>query len=154
MPSHQRLCFIVADGGHVRFVHPAADNGLHTTEALDSKSLHKRTHDLVSDRPGRTSESATTARHAVSSRTDPHEQEKVRFAETAAHMINETGAAGAFDTFVLVAPPDTLAVLEAGLDVITRAKLKGTLAKDLVKVPDDALGPHLREWIGAVKRPA
>lgn len=151
MAQHQRLCIVVADGGHARFVHPAADNALHTTEALDSTSLHKRTHDLVSDRPGRTAESATTARHAVSSRTDPHEREKVRFAEAVVDVINTSGT---FDALVLVAPADTLAVLEAGLDTTTRAKLRGTLAKDLAKVPDDALWPHVQEWVRPVHRQA
>ena len=57
MSPVRKLCFVIADGGHARFVRPAADNALHTFEAVDSTTVHKRDHDLVSDRPGRAFES-------------------------------------------------------------------------------------------------
>ena len=46
MSQHHNLCFVIADGGHARFVQPASDNGLHTIRAIDSatgellRSLH------------------------------------------------------------------------------------------------------------------
>src|SRR5580700_7669351 len=132
MPQHHSLCFVIADGGHARFVRPAPDNALHTVEAVDSVTLHKRDHDLVSDRPGRAFESSAAARHAYTPRTDPHEMAKDQFTREVARMVIEASAADAFHELVVVAPPHVLSELTDAFDVATKAKLLGSLAKDLV----------------------
>lgn len=152
MPQDLSLCFVIADGGHARFVRPASDNALHTFEAVDSTTVHKKDHDLVSDRPGRSFESGTTGRHSYSPRTDPHEMAKDRFAQAVARRVNEDSAADVFKELVVVAPPHVLSELMDALDVPTKAKLLGSLAKDLVKTPDHELWPHLKEWVGPVQR--
>jgi len=152
MPQHHSLCFVIADGGHARFLRPAGDNALHTFEAIDSSDVHKRDQDLVSDREGRTFESRSSARHAFSPRNDPHEMAKDRFTHAIARRINEDSAADAFNELVVVAPSHVLSELTEALDVPTRAKLLGHLAKDLVKTPDDQLWPHLKEWVRPVRR--
>jgi protein required for attachment to host cells len=152
MPQKRKLCFVIADGGHARFVRPATDNALHTFEAVDSATLHKKDHDLVSDRPGRSFESGSTGRHAYTPRTDPHELEKDRFAQAVAAKVNEDVAAGVFDEVVLVAPPHVLSELTDALDLPAKAIVLGSLAKDLVKTPDHELWPHLKEWAKPVHR--
>ncbi|HEX3994282.1 MAG TPA: host attachment protein [Acetobacteraceae bacterium] len=152
MPQHHSLCFVIADGGHARFVRPASDNALHTLEAVDSVTLHKHDRDLVSDRPGRAFESSTVARHAYTPRTDPHEMAKDQFTREVARMVNETSAADEFHELVIVAPAHVLAELTDALDARTRAKLLGTLAKDLVNTPDHELWSHLKEWVRPVHR--
>ena len=153
MPKDARLCIVVADGGHARFVQPAADNALHTIEAIDSTTLHKKDHDLVSDRPGRSFESGTAARHAYTPRHDPQEMAKERFAQLIADRINEGSTVGTFDDLVIVAPPQVLNKVTGGLDGTARNKLLGTLPKDLAKTPDHELRPHLTEWVRPVRRP-
>jgi len=152
MPRHRKVCFVIADGGHARFVQPAADNGLHTIAAVDSVTVHKRDRDLVSDRSGRSFESASAARHAYTPRHDPHEQEKTRFTHLVANRINEEREADLFNELVVVAPPSVLTELTDALDAPTKAVLLGTLAKDLVKVPDHELWPHLKQWARPVQR--
>ena len=152
MRQPRRLCFVIADGGHARFVHPAADNALHTSDTIDSDAVHKRDHDLVSDRPGRAFESATAARHAYSPRTDPHEQAKDRFTQVIVRRINADSAADQFNELVLVAPSHVLTELTEGLDTNARTRLVGSLAKDLVKTPDHELWSHLKEWVRPVHR--
>ena len=152
MPQNRKLCFVIADGGHARFVQPAQDNALRTIEAVDSATLHKRDHDLVSDRAGRSFESSSSARHAYTPRHDAHVQEKIRFAHLVAERITEESAADLFNELVIVAPSTVLSELTGALDAPTRAKLLGTLAKDLVKVPDHELWPHLKEWVRPVHR--
>jgi protein required for attachment to host cells len=147
-----KLCIVIADGGHARFVHPAPDNALHTIEAMDSADLHKKDQDLVSDRPGRSFESASAARHAYTPRHDPHDMAKQRFAQAVAERINENAAAGRFDGLVIAAPSQVLNELLGALDGTTRAKLLGTLRKDLVKTPDHELRSHLTEWVRPVQR--
>lgn len=152
MPQHHSLCIVIADGGHARFVRPAPDNALHTFEAVDSVTLHKHDRDLVSDRPGRSFESATSARHAYTPRTDPHEMAKDQFTREVAKMVNATSAADEFHELVVVAPAHVLSELTDALDARTKGKLLGSLAKDLVNTPDHELWPHLKEWVGPVLR--
>jgi protein required for attachment to host cells len=152
MPRHHKLCFVIADGGRARFVHPAPDNALHTIEAIESSTIHKRDHDLVSDRQGRSFESASIGRHAFTPRHDPHEMAKDHFAQAIARRINEESAAGAFDELVVVAPGHVLSEFTDTLDAPTKAKMLGGLAKDLVNTPDHELWPHLKEWVRPVRR--
>jgi protein required for attachment to host cells len=152
MPQHHSICFVIADGGHARFVRPAKDNALHTFEAVDSATLHKRDHDLVSDRPGRAFESGNAARHAYTPRTDPHEMAKDQFTREVARMINETSASDEFHELVVVAPAHVSNELTGALDVAAKAKLLGSLPKDLVNTPDHELWPHLKQWIRPVHR--
>jgi len=148
---HNPVC-VIADGGHARFVRPADDHGLQTFLALDSTTVHKHTHELVSDRPGRTAESGTAIRHAYAAHTDPHEMEKTNFAHFVAEQINEYAKENAFETLVLVAPSHILSEITAHLGQPATAKLIGSLAKDLVKVPNHELSDHLREWVRPVHR--
>jgi protein required for attachment to host cells len=152
MPKHRKLCFVVADGGHARFLRPAEDFALHTFEALDSSTVHKKDHDLVSDREGRAFEGSGPGRSAFTPRHDPHEMAKERFAQTVAKRINEESAAETFTELVIVAPATVMTELTDSLDTTTSAKLIGRLAKDLVKTPDHALYPHLKEWVRPVHR--
>jgi protein required for attachment to host cells len=152
MVQHHVPCFVIADGGHARFVWPAADNALHTRQAMDSATATKQDSDLVSDRQGRSFESATGVRHAYTPRTDPHEREQLHFAQLVGEKLCALSGEDAFNALVLAAPPDILAAITAALDVPTRARLTGTLAKDLVKVPDHELQPHLSQWVHPVHR--
>ena len=123
MPRNQGICIVIADGGHARFVRPAEDNALHTIETVDSATVHKRTHDLVSGRQGRSFESASATRHAYTPRHDPHDLEKIRFAHLVARRVNQDSAASAFNELVLVAPAHVLReindTLEAGQSEVT-----------------------------------
>jgi protein required for attachment to host cells len=152
MPQQHRLCFVIADGGHARFVQSAENNALHTIEVMDSIDAHKHDRDLVSDRPGRTFESASATRHAYAPRHDPHDMAKDRFTSLVAAKVNEDFAAELFNEIVLVAPAHVLAELTDGLDASVKAKIRGSLANDLVKTPDDELWPHLKEWARPVHR--
>jgi protein required for attachment to host cells len=152
MVQHRTPCFVIADGGQARFVWPAADNALHTREAVESADIHKQTSDLVSDRSGRSFESASPTRHGVEPRSDPHERSKLTFARVIGEKIRAESAAGAFNELVLVAPSHVLEELRDSLDTTTAAKLTGTLAKDLVKVPDHELWPHLKQWVRPTHR--
>ena len=150
MPKSQNLMIVIADGEHVRFVRPAAHNALHSESSLDSVSAHKRSSDLGSDHPGASFHSDSTAHHAMTPRHDPHTMEKDKFARTIAHQLNAAAAGGAFDELVVVAPSHILAGISGALDTTTAAKMIGTLPKDLVKTPDNALWTHLQEWVRPV----
>jgi len=152
MAQHRVPCFVIADGGHARFVFPATDNALHTRDSFESTHVHHQSADLGSDRPGRSFESGSPTRHAIAPRHDPHEMAKTAFEQFVAGKVCEESAAEGFNELILVAPAHVLRTLQDGLNVPTAAKLVGTLAKDLTKVPDDELYPHLRAWVRPTHR--
>jgi len=96
---------------------------------------HRRTQDLVSDRPGRSYESASPTRHAVAPRQDAHEQARERFVSQLALMLIEDNRARQFDELILIVAPGLSATLRNALDEPTRARVRETLVKDLTKVP-------------------
>jgi len=152
MPRDRNLLFVVADGEHARFVRPAEDNALVTQTSIDSPRAHMRSGDLVSDRPGATFHSDSTAHHAVAPRHDPHQLAKEEFAKDLAARLNAAAARSVFEELVVVAPAHTLNAIQAHLDVNTKGRVIGTLEKDLVKTPDHELWPHVREWVRPVHR--
>jgi protein required for attachment to host cells len=146
------LWIAIADGEHARFVKPDENNVLHTVQAVDSASAHLRSRELGSDRPGRSVESATSARHAVGQRHDLHEMEKEKFARLVADELNAATARDEFDELLLVAPARVMHELREALGQAALSRLVGTLDKDL-KTPDHELWPHVRDWVSAERRP-
>jgi protein required for attachment to host cells len=116
-------------------------------QSFDSVSAHKRSSELGSDRPGRSFESATPARHGVEPKTDPHTLEKTRFADFVSNLISMAARKAEFERLVLVAPARVLAEIRDRLEPDAVARLVGELQKDLIKVPDHELQDHLREWL-------
>ena len=60
-----KIWYVIADGGRARFVERDDGGAFRTVSSLVAAELHKRSHDLGLDRPPRTKESASPARHAI-----------------------------------------------------------------------------------------
>jgi protein required for attachment to host cells len=145
MAEPQQTWVVIADGGGARIVARRPSAAAYGTVGRVPAALsHRFSHEIGSDEPGRVYESASTARHALQARHDPHRLEKEAFARRVANAINLAGGRGDFDNLILVAPPRILHDLKARLDQQTRAKLIATLAKDLTKIPDHELAEHLK----------
>ncbi len=136
---------IVADGEHARAVTPTVARGQFVTVlSFDSVTAHMASHDLGTERQGRVHESASTTRHSIVPRQDPHIAAKHNFMiEVASQVASHVDE---FDRLVLVAPSHALHDLREALGDTSRAKMVGTLAKDLTKTPDHDLMSHLSEW--------
>jgi len=152
MRKHLRLLIVVADGEHARFVRPAENHALHSDSHMNAKTAHERTADLGADHPGATFHSGSSAHHALAPRHDLHDLETVKFAHLVAQRLNELASRDAFDDLVIAAPPHSLAAIREKLHVDTEARVIGTLAKDLVKVPDQELSEHFKAWVRPVHR--
>ncbi len=147
MTAHHKLWVLIADGEHARVVSPSPEHlQFATHSAFDSATAHLASHDLGTDRPGRSFESMGTLRHAITPRQDPHQAAKHDFLVRVAHQMNEQAKAGAFDRLVLVAPAHALHDLREAMSAQSRDKMVGSLGKDLTKVPDHDLSSHLAEW--------
>jgi protein required for attachment to host cells len=142
--KHPRTWYVVADGGRARIVQKRdGEDAFHTRRELVSAEIHSRTHELGTDRPGRTHESAMSARHAMQPREDLHRADKRSFVHEVAAALNEANTRNEFDCLVLVAPAHALGQLRQALDSPTQHKIVAQLQKDLTKVPDADLKEHL-----------
>jgi protein required for attachment to host cells len=127
---------VVADGGQARVLGITGDRrGLTVLREIVSVEAHRRTRDLLSDRPGRSFESGSAARHAIAPRHDAHDEARQRFIAHIAVMLNEDSRARQFDELILIVPPNLNAPLRDGLDDATLARVRETLLQDLTKAP-------------------
>jgi protein required for attachment to host cells len=142
-----KVWIVLADGEHVRVVTPSDAHGQFTTAAsFDSAFAHRRSQDLGTDRPGRSFESANSARHAITPRQDPHKAAKHDFILEVAKQVDTHAEANDFDQLVLVAPGHALHDLRKALGANATARIVGSLVKDLTKTRDHELTSHLAEW--------
>jgi protein required for attachment to host cells len=122
-----KLLFAIADAEHARFVRPAGeDHTLHSSSRVQPEEGH-----------------AGAADHH-------HNHNKEKFAAWVAAQLNQCHAS--FDELVLVAPAHILRTIEAHLDRPARGKIAGTLDKDLTKISDHDLWPHIKQWVRPVHR--
>ncbi len=141
-----RLWIVVADGGRARILGVAGNRrGLTVLREMTSVDAHRRTQDLVSDRPGRSFESGSVSRHAIAPRHDAHEQARERFIGQVAQMLIEDNRARQFDELILIVAPGLSSTLRDALDEVTRARVRETLVKDLAKVPPQDIHGRLVE---------
>ena len=148
--NRPRIWYVVADGGRARIVQKRdrqsdLQEAFDTLQEMVSADIHRATHDLGSERPGRVRESAASARHAVQPRQDLHSAEKQNFAHEIAAWLNAANTRDEFDALVLVAPAHALADLRQALDEPTQRKITAQLQKDLTKVPNAGLAAHLAD---------
>jgi len=111
-----------------------------------------RTHDLVTDRPGRDFESMGPTRYAETGHSDPHRDLKRGFARRLAGILATGLAEKRYEHLVLVAPPTTLGDMRDALAAPVHGLVVAELAKDLVKTPQRELPRHLGEVLLAAGR--
>jgi protein required for attachment to host cells len=145
MAKTRRTWVMIADAARARFFVSEGHDIVPVDGAmLENPAAHGHSRDLGSDKPGRTMESVGGAHHAQEPRTDPHRAAKTDFARRLAEYIETSAAADKFDDFVMVAPPQMLGDLRGALSRQASARLAGTAAKDLMKIPAAELKTHLQ----------
>ena len=148
--KHPRTWYVVTDGGRARILQKRDEQDVFDTRReFVSPDIHRHTHELGVERPGRTHESANSARHAVQPRQDLHRAEKQNFVDEVAKALNEANTRDEFDRLVLVAPAHALGELNHALDAPTRRKIGAQLQKDLTNVPNADLAKHFDNLGGA-----
>jgi protein required for attachment to host cells len=138
----RKFGIVIADGGRARFVERDEGGEFRTVSSFVASELHKRAHDLGLDRPPRTKESASPARHAIEPRRDLHQAAKEDFVKLVAGQLEEEHKRG-FDGLVLVAPSRVLTELKDNLSNQMAKLVVNDLQKDLTKIHDHDLTEHL-----------
>jgi protein required for attachment to host cells len=109
---------------------------------------HASTHEIGSDRAGRSYSSVGPGRSAIEAHSDPHRNLKKKFAHQLADVLARGLEQKSYDRLVIVAPPSALGDLRAALSVAVRAKVSDEVAKDLTKTPNSELADHLKNVVG------
>ena len=100
--KHPRTWYVITDGGRARIVQKRdAQDAFDTHREFVSADIHRHTHELGMERPGRTHESASSAHHALQPREDLHRADKRDFVYEIARGLNDANARDEFDRLIL-----------------------------------------------------
>jgi protein required for attachment to host cells len=118
---------------------------LELIEELDHPESRLYNRDLVSAKPGRNFESATTARSAYEPETDPKRGEMDKFARKLATHLNTAYQKGSFQRFYLMASPNFLGMLRQHMDSQLQKAIVLEAPKDIVEQDISSIEKHLSE---------
>jgi protein required for attachment to host cells len=134
----------IADSAKAR-IYETSGSGLKLKliSELDSEAARRLTHDLVSDRPGRSFSSAGPRRASMEASSDPQNIEKHKFVKDLVAFLDAASLAGKFDDLFMVAAPRTLGEIRKLSNGHLAGRLRAELGKDLTNVPEPDLAKHL-----------
>jgi protein required for attachment to host cells len=116
MMKPTRTWILIADGARARVVENLGPGkGVSEVPGMEFSQPAERNRDIMSDRPGRTFESANNSRHGMEPPSDPKRMAEADFVAGLASMLDEKLKAGAFDRLVLVAAPQALGDIRKAL---------------------------------------
>ncbi len=141
-----RTWILIADGARARILESHGPTSpLIAHSELIFSGEHGATHDIMSDKQGRSFSSQGSRHAAVESHSDPHRELKAKFAHQLAEALEHGLQQNAYDRLVIVASPVTLGDLRSTISDHVRAKVTGELAQDLTKIPNDKIPSHLAD---------
>jgi len=143
MSIHSGEWVVVCDGAKALVLENVGDAkfpNLKTLEVLEQKDL--ATHELGTDKPGRSYSSVGSGRSAVQ-QTDWHDQAEQAFLTHLVKHLDSAIAAGKTKSLIVVAPPRALGVLRPAYSHAVKAAVRAELDKDLVKHPVHDIEKHL-----------
>lgn len=134
----------VCDGANALFFRNDGDAELLNLRPMETlRESAPATHELGTDRPGRSYQSLGSGRSAVES-PDHHAALEEAFLKKVADYLHTQRHANAYSELILVAPPRALGLLREFLAADVRGSVKAELAKDLTHLPTDAIERHLK----------
>lgn len=134
---------IVCDGAKALILENAGDDkfpNLKTREVYEHKAL--ATHELGTDKPGRSHSSVGHGRSAVG-QTDWHDQEEQTFLADLVKKLDAAVEQHQVKSLIVVAPPRALGVIRPLYSQALRAAVRVELDKDFVKMPVHEIEKHL-----------
>lgn len=139
--SKKKNWILLADGGNARVIERTAPFGK-LKQIFHLTHDHKPTQELGNDRPGRTQESASPARHAYEPHSDLHNLQKDIFAKEIATVLKDAFQTQKFDELSIVSSPHMLGLLRSHLSNtpvysrITKEADKNILSMPLEQIQD------------------
>ncbi len=141
---HQNTWFCVADAGTARIIE-------FLTPRSPPRSITILRHAPYEhgryEEPGKSQESATTARHSFTDAESPIRREKRHFAHTVADFLHEAAERAEYHRLVVAAPPKFLGDLRTALSVRVRKIVASEISKDLTKESAAELAVRMSEVV-------
>ena len=134
---------LVADGSQAKIFELAAKGRIQEKDALAVD--HPPTRELVSDRPGRTFDSAGQGRHAMEPPTDAHEKAEADFLRSVAKRLEAGCQRKEFEELIVIAAPRALGLLRQLLPESVKDATTREVSHDLTGFTNPALETYLRE---------
>jgi protein required for attachment to host cells len=134
---------VVCDGAKALVLHNLGNRAhlnLKTREVYEQDD--PKTHEIGTDRPGRTFGSAGNGRSAIE-QTDWHDQAEQRFLAKLALRLDKAVLGGETPSLVVVAPPRAIGMLRREFTSHVRQAIRAEVEKDYVKMPIDEIQRHL-----------
>ncbi len=139
-----QIWVVVADSSRARiFARVGKSAQLTEIDDLVHPESRSLSHDLSSDRPGRTFESRGHTRHAKQPKHTPHENALDDFAQDLARRLERGRKNREFQQLILVAGPRFLGRIHQHLSPATAALVKWELHKNLVRRSEKTIRAHL-----------
>ena len=129
------------------FANDGPGRGLQPVAGLSFRTHLKAGRDIMSDKPGRSFESGSAARHAVEPKTEPHREAGRRFINRVVDALKAASEKSEFDRLVVIAPPRALGEFRKLLPAPLKGKVVGETAEDLTKASRAAIEEHVGRFI-------
>ena|ERR1700675_335392 len=136
---------VVCDGAKALVLENTGDvkfPNLKMVEVFEQKDL--ATHELGSDRPGRSHSSVGHGRSAVE-QTDWHNQAEQAFLTHLAQHLDAALSAGKTKSLIMVAPPRALGMIRPAYSHALKGAIRAEVDKDFVKMPVHEIEKHLTD---------
>jgi protein required for attachment to host cells len=140
---HHGEWVVVCDGAKALVLENVGDAkfpNLKTRDVYEQEGL--ATHELGTDKPGRTHSSADYGSSAVK-QTDWHDQAEQVFLRHLAQRLDVAVATGKVRSLIMVASPRALGVIRPAYSHALRAAIRSEIHKDLVRHPVHDIEKHL-----------
>ncbi len=119
-----KLCVVVADQSKARIFTVDDPKGeLIPVDELEHPEARIKEKEMLSDRPGRSFDSAGHGRHALGTSVEPSKQEAIRFAKTVAEYLRTAHNEDRCRRLVLVAGPPFLGLLRDNLKSLSGVRI-------------------------------
>lgn len=147
LPIHDTY-IVVANRFQARiFRYLGLKSGLELVEKFYHPASRLRTGELVSDRPGRSSDRGRVARHSLTTEVEAHDEEAIAFAREIAQKLRQARGRNEFSRLMLVAEAGFLGKLKQALDGGTLESLVATLDRDFHQKSSSELSRHLDRYL-------
>ncbi|MDX9768464.1 MAG: host attachment protein [Ectothiorhodospiraceae bacterium] len=139
---------VVADASRARiFSAEKSFSPLVEIEGIAHPEARLHDQELISDRPGRTFDSAGEGRHAMGKETPPKKHEITRFAKELCDRVNNARATGVFSKLYIIAAPAFLGTMRGCMDDVTQKAVVGEVDKNLTTHAVEDIRRHLPNFL-------
>ncbi|MCG5539653.1 MULTISPECIES: host attachment protein [unclassified Halorhodospira] len=145
-----KVWVVAADAAQARVFASDQRSGqsLQEVETWVNPELRVPAHELVTDRPGRISESAGGGRHAMDPPTDIKEVESDRFARELVRWLEQAHQQKRFEHLVVAAAPHFLGQVRHHLDGGLKAAISHEVDKDICHLErPEQIRKHLPDFL-------